>query len=448
MTIKASLLFAKSLLFPKSDKRSSARRSLFGALLCIGLSIVPLIVVTSITNGMIEGMTERIIGLSSSHLQAYVAPNIASVRTADNFRNYAKKYTEVDGVLNAYPEINLTGLAGGKNVRTGASIRAMDSHIFQENKSFQKLFTVCEGDLENFVVKEDSNNKEKNAVIGQKMAETLNLHAGDTFRIITTKSTNGKLSPKLTSFKVAAIVTSGYQELDQLWVFVPLESAYSFLSLSNATYTIMLETPDAFSSDLVRIQQEVKEKAGRYANIYRWDQIHTAEFENFSSTKVMLSFVMMLIVLVASVNVSSAIVMLVMERKKEIAILKSIGAKPAGITLAFLITGMACGCGGVLIGLPFGLLCSVNANQIVSFVEKLVNGCAKIFYILKGTPITDISHINLMDPAYYLQEIPVNLPFMQIFLIAGGTILLSLIVSIIPSIKAGKEKPLEILRKA
>jgi lipoprotein-releasing system permease protein len=65
-------MFAKSLIFPKAEKKSSARRSLWGALLCIGLSIVPLVVVLSITNGMIQGMTDRIIGLSSNNIQAYV----------------------------------------------------------------------------------------------------------------------------------------------------------------------------------------------------------------------------------------------------------------------------------------------------------------------------------------------------------------------------------------
>ena len=75
-----SLKFAGSLIFPKAEKQSLARKSLFGAVLCIGLSLVPLIVVTSITNGMIDGMTERIVGLSSSHIQAYVAPNISRVQ--------------------------------------------------------------------------------------------------------------------------------------------------------------------------------------------------------------------------------------------------------------------------------------------------------------------------------------------------------------------------------
>ena len=280
------------------------------------------------------------------------------------------------------------------------------------------------------------------------MAETLELHAGDTFRVITIKTTDGKQSPKLTSFKVSAIVSSGYQELDALWVFIPLETVYNFISLSNASYTVMIQTPDAYSPDLVRIQKELKTSFGKYANFYRWDQVHTAEFENFSSTKVMLVFVMLLIVLVASINISSAIVMLVMERRHEIAILKSIGATPFGITFAFIITGMTCGLGGLAIGLPFGLLAAINANQIVVFIEKVVNFFAKAGYLLQGVPAAEIKTIRLMDPAYYLQTIPVNLPFAQIMLISVSTVLLALIVSIIPSVKAGKEKPLDIIRKS
>lgn len=445
MTFKSSLMFAKRLIFPRVDKKSSARRSFFGALLCIGLSLVPLIVVLSITNGMIAGMTERIIGLSSSHIQAYVARGISYTKSAENFINYSKAFKEVDGVVDSFAEVSVNALASGKSMRTGAQIRGVEKDIFLRNKSFNKLFKVIEGSTQDFA---NAENLSKTAVIGQKMAELLNLHVGDTFRIITTKSINGKVSPKLTSFKVCAIVSSGYQELDALWIFIPIETAYSFIALSNADFSIMIESEDAFSPELALLQQKLKNKAGRYANFYRWNQIHVAEFENFSSTKVMLVFVMMLIVLVASVNISSAIIMLVMERKKEIAILKSIGAKPKGITFAFLLTGMACGLGGICIGLPIGLLCSLKANEILHFIENIVNYVAKFVYLLQGVPVSEISTIKLMDPAYYLAEIPINIPVGSISLILVATILLSLIVSIIPSVKAGKEKPLDILRKS
>lgn len=438
MTFKSSLMFAKSLIFPKADKRSSARRSLFGALICIGLSIVPLIVVISVTNGMIDGMTERIIGLSSNHLQSYVNASIEPVKTAQGFTDYSQTYLQVEGIKQAFSEVDVAALATGKNVRTGAQVRAMQSDIFTQNEYFEKLFTICSGEP---VL------GGKKAVIGQKMAETLEVETGDTFRIITIKNNNGKMSPKLTSFTVSAVVSSGYQELDELWIFVSLEDAYKNLSLSSATYNIMLQAQDSYTSELARLQYNTKQFVGKVANIYRWDQIHAAEFENFSSTKVMLIFVMMMIVLVACVNVSSAIVMLVMERKKEIAILKSIGGTPGGITFAFLLTGAACGIGGVLIGLPIGLLCAINSNQIINGIEKIVNFFAKVMYLINGTPLSEVRTIRLMDPAYYLSEIPIEIPGNQILLIVASTILLSLIVSIIPAIKAGKEKPLDILRK-
>lgn len=445
MTFGASLMFAKSLIFPRAEKRSSARRSLWGALLCIGLSIIPLVVVLSVTNGMISGMTQRIIGLSSSNVQAYVSPRLPQAARPDTYVDYVQQYKNIKGVLNVYPEIGITALATGKKMRTGAQLRAVEPDIFIKNNSFKELFTIAEGNINDFAL---TNASGKNAVIGQKMAELLDLHAGDTFRIITIKTNNGKQSPRLTSFTVSAIVSSGYQELDALWIFIPLETVYQFISLENASFTVMIETPDAYSPELVRIQKELKTAYGKYANFYRWDQVHEAEFENFSSTKVMLVFVMLLIVLVASINISSAIVMLVMERRKEIAILKSIGATPQGITFSFIITGMSCALGGLAIGLPLGLLAAVNANTIVNFIEKIVNAFAKFGYLLKGVPAAEIKAIKLMDPAYYLQMIPVDLPFMQIMLISLATVVLALLVSIVPSVKAGKEKPLDILRKS
>ena len=437
MIFSYSLKFAKSLIFPKSEKKSVARRSLFGAVLCIGLSIVPLVVVTSITNGMIDGMTQRIIGLSSSHIQAYVAPGISKVQSAEDFIEYADEAGEVRGVTGVYPEVEISAIAAGKNGRSGIELRAIEKDIFKRNKSFNSLFEVCEGELNAFISPDESA-KRSPAVIGKKLAEELELHAGDAFRVITTRTAGNKIVPKLTSFTVAAVVSSGYQELDQFWVFIPIEAAYNSLSMESASYNVMFETEDAFSPNLVSIQKKLAGNFGRYANVYRWDQIHTAEFENFSSTKVMLVFVMMLIVLVATINISSAIVMLVMERQKEIAILKSIGAKPRGITLAFLTAALACGAGGLVIGLPIGIILTVFSNQIVHGLESLVN----LISAMGGG-----GEIHLMDPAYYLSEIPVEIPGIQIILISVSDLILSVLVSYIPARKAGREKPLDILRK-
>lgn len=436
MKLYSSIFFAKSLIFPKTEKRSSARKSIIGAMICIGLSIIPLILVISISNGMINGMTQRIIGLSSGHLKSYVAPNIKQVKTEENFVEYAKGILEIEGITASYPEIQISALASGRNIRSGIEIRAMQSDIFEKNSSFKTLFEIKTGSLQEF------QENQKVCIIGEKLAADLELKTGDSIKIITTKNsknqTRTSITPKLTTLKIAAIVTSGYQELDQFWVFVPLSVAYKNLSLENAQFNVIMETENPFASEIVRIQYETAKYFGRYANVYRWDQIHAAEFENFSSTKVMLIFVMIMIILVASVNISSAIIMLVMERQKEIAILKSLGATPNGITLSFLMTGLSCGIAGILIGVPLGLIFSVFSNQIISFIDNFVSFVLKIFH---G------SSFHLMDPAFYLQNIPIQIPVSQIVMIITGVLLLSLIVSYFPARKAGKEKPLDILRK-
>ena len=436
MKLFSSIFFAKSLIFPKTEKKSSARKSIIGAMVCIGLSIIPLILVISISNGMINGMTQRIIGLSSGHLKSYVAPSIKQVKTEESFVEYAKGTMEVEGITASYPEIQISALASGKNIRCGIEIRAMQSDIFEKNSSFKTLFEIKAGSLQEF------QENQKVCIIGEKLASDLDLQTGDSIKIITTKNSKNKtktsITPKLTTLKIAAIVTSGYQELDQFWVFVPLSVAYKNLSLENAQFNVIMETENPFASEIVRTQYEVARYFGRYANVYRWDQIHAAEFENFSSTKVMLIFVMIMIILVASVNISSAIIMLVMERQKEIAILKSLGATPNGITLSFLISGVSCGIGGILIGLPLGLIFSFFSNQIISFIDNSVNFVLQIFH---G------SSFHLMDPAFYLQNIPIQIPVLQIVIIIVGILLLSVIVSYFPARKAGKEKPLDILRK-
>jgi lipoprotein-releasing system permease protein len=216
-----------------------------------------------------------------------------------------------------------------------------------------------------------------------------------------------------------------------------------------------LTTENPFSNDLVKIKQNVRNDIMGYGDnisisqsrVYSWNELNAAEYENFSSTKLLLLLIMLLIVLVASVNISSALVMIVMERRKEIAILKSVGANSSGITTSFLLIGMISGAGGVLMGIPLGLLAGVNINQIISFMEKIVNLFLKFVYVLSNGGEGGFSAVHLLDPAFYLQEIPVIIPFGELVVITLGTLLLSLIVSAIPAVKAGREKPLDTLRK-
>ena len=443
MTLKSSLLFAFRLIFPKSAQKSSARRSVLGAMICIGISLVPLVVVLSVSDGMIGGMTQRIIGLSTSDLENFIARRSSFAESKENFTAYANLFSNVSGVTGVFPQIESDGLAAGKSYRTGARIRAVEPDIFFRNKDFSTLFEIFDGDLNSFV------SDKKSAVIGTKMAELLNLKAGNTFRLITTNiNSNGAVSPKVSTFKVAAIVSSGYQEMDSLWIFIPLETGFSVIPRESANFSVMIKTSETFSKKLVQIQKDCEEISNGNGLLYSWKELNSSQFENFSSTKVLLIFIMFLIVLVAAVNISSAIVMLVMERRREIAILKSLGGTSHGITVSFLITGLACGFFGILLGLPVGLLRSVNANELISVTEKIVNFFSRIAYIFSGGSADGFSQVHLLDPAYYLTTIPISIPFAELFAVCVSVLLLSLCVSVLPAVKAGKEKPLDIFRKS
>ena len=165
MTFKSSAMFAWRLIFPRTGKKSSARRSIAGAILCIGISIIPLVVVMSFADGMIGGMTQRIIGLSTCELKARVRVGGKESRSYDALKDFARKLAEVDGVMDTYPHLSCDALAAGKTYRTGANIRAVEPDIFTRNPDYKDLFKLCSGNYDDFI------KNKRSAVLGEKIAE-------------------------------------------------------------------------------------------------------------------------------------------------------------------------------------------------------------------------------------------------------------------------------------
>lgn len=438
MNFKSSFLFAKRILFPKSGRSSIATKSLFGSVLCIGISLIPLVAVLTVSNGMIEGITGRLISLSSSHLEA-----VCFEKKPESLDQAQKDALEIPKISAAYPMINFSALATANSKRCGVSVRAIPADVFKSLESYKELYQAKDGSLQDF-------SDDKNGVlIGQGIAEKLNLKAGDKIRVVLVlKNTGLGLTPSVKTFTVAATVSCGYRELDALWLFMPYGQAKKLSMQSDATFSLMCEVQDPFSKDLPKIQGALKNCLGQNWRVFRWDELNRSQYENFSSTKILLIFIQLLIVLVAAVNISSALIMLVLERRREIAILKALGASPRGVSLSFLMTGFACGAGGLLLGLPLGLLFSVNINGIIRFTEKALNYILRGLYFFANNDIINFRQIHLLDEEYYLKVIPINIPFGDLFLIGVATLLLSLAASVLPAGKAGKERPLDTLRNS
>ncbi|MBR5867657.1 MAG: ABC transporter permease, partial [Spirochaetaceae bacterium] len=291
MKLKASILFAFRMLRPRSGVRTSAGRSLLGAVFCIGLSLVPLVVVLTVSDGMIEGITERIIGLSSYHMRVSVRKGSPASESIEAMESLAQEISETEGVVSAYAERQGVALAAGSTGRVGATVRAVPSEIFAEGSDFSSLFFTEDGNL--------SLPTKRSALIGKKIAQSLSVKAGDSIRLVTFKTgTNGKLIPRISTFTVEGIVSCGYQELDALWIFIPFDTGYSLLSDSMSNLFVGIQTEDAFSESLIKTAYDIEKELPVGCRLYMWDELNTAQYENFASTKIMLIFVMFLIVLV------------------------------------------------------------------------------------------------------------------------------------------------------
>lgn len=445
MNLVASFLYAKRIVFPKKSNVSRGTKSLFGAMICIGISLIPLVAILTVSEGMIDGITHRMIELSSHDLQIYVEDSAWQKSSYQEIKNFSQKIEEISGIQKSYPEISCSALVAGKNYRSGAYIRAVEKNLFQTDKGFNEYFELIDG--------ERSFENQNDAIIGRHLSEVLNLKVGDSFRIITINRAGQSVVPKLSSFVVKGIVSCGYQELDALWIFIPIESALKNLALNSCQFSIGFSSDFTFENQkLFKLQNDVQnflysEKSFENSYVIRWDEANRSQFENFSSTKALLLLIVLVILLAASINISSGIVMLVMERKKEIAILKSTGATSFGISFAFLIAGTSCGLGGLLFGLPIGLFVSVNVNEIIKFFENIANFFVNIFNILVYSKDVVNANVHILNPEYYLQKIPVNIPVQKLILMSVFTLVLSMIMAALPSIKAGKEKPINTLRK-
>ncbi len=446
MTLGSSFLYAGRIVFSKN--RTNGRKSLFASMLCIGISLVPLLAVMGISDGMIDGITGRMIGLSTQDVAVFFPYGSEETRSLGAFQKAASRAAELPHVIGVYPEVQgtalATSLAAGGSRRCGASVRAMPDDIFSSNEAFASLFTLSSGEV--------SFPDGKSAILCEKIASDLGVQVGDRISLVCARLTDsGMLVPKTAVFTVSGIVSSGYQELDALWVFIPLGTGFSFLPQNAAQYAIKLKTDGTFTSTV----QQVKAESVRtfpVSTAWTWSEMNASQYENFSSTRILLLLIMILIVLVASVNISSALVMVTMERLKEIAILKSVGASSRGIRLSFLIVGGICAAGGLAIGLPLGILAAVNINPLLSLLERLTNFCGSALYTIShighgGAAGDSYIRLRLLDPAYYLQDIRVSISAAQVAGVSLMTLVLSLLASIVPATKAGRENPLDTLRK-
>jgi lipoprotein-releasing system permease protein len=404
-------------------------RPLLGALAGVALSLIPLVVVINISEGMIEGIVDRFLETDTYHLQIFSYTD----KTAEEFREEKQAVLSLDEVEHAWLERQGAGMAYSETGKTGVAVRAVEPTIREDDGGFRRYIEVREGAFDL--------SSDRSVVLGEAIAARLNVHPGDKIKLLTGKVfPGGRYIPRVTPLTVTGIVSSGYQEMDRLWVFIAYEAGDRILSGETSRTLLGVKTADPYGNLRGVIDRIGSVSAGPNWRAYTWETLNRSDINSYETTRSMLMVIMAMLVLVAVINVSSSLIMLIVENRQSIGILKCLGTSPAGIRRIYRLTGLFVGIGGALAGCGAGLLISCYVNGLIAFV----NGTGRMIQRVLGIPGEDFS---LMNADHYLQVIPVDIQWGWVAAVGLGAALLSWLTSAVPASRAGRIRPLDVIRK-
>jgi lipoprotein-releasing system permease protein len=403
-------------------------RYLRGAAAGIALSLIPIIVTLIVSDGMIRGITDRYLELGTGHIQVYYHnPNTdpRNGQAALAGQDFSA-FPELQGV---WLEQQGLGVVMGNAGKSGASIRAVDPD-FLTNEGSARFLRVLAGSAELAAPGE--------VLLGEELARAVGAEAGKTIYIMSLRvSAAGGSVPRTLPFTVKGIVSSGYQALDALWCIISREGGERILAPELVKTFLTLKVWEPYQ-DMQRLVSRLRSALGRDYSVSSWMDLQSPLYSSYETTRQLLLFIMALIVLVAAVNVSSAASMLVIDRQRDIAVLKAAGASPGGIGRIFLWASFLTGIAGTALGVLSGLVIGRFITPLVHSLERVLSFCSALFH---GGPV------KILDPGFYLENIPVIINGKAVALIAVLTILCSVIASWLPARRAGKVRPIELLRK-
>ena len=395
----------------KSNKGGIFSFTTLLAIVGLSIGISSLIVVTSVMNGFEKELENRILGVIPHSVLVSNGP-------INDYELLIKKVKDNNEIIDAAPYISFQGLISSSYDSKGVSVIGINSD-YEKNMSIIPEYMIL-GSLENL-------NEKNSIVIGSLLAANLGVYAGDEINITTSDIRTSIIGsyPISVNLKIVGIYELK-TEIDQYMTFISHETAQKLKNLKrNQTISIRLKTNNLFEADRIseNVITTIDEEDLSYIS---WKSSHGTLFEAIKFEKLLISLMLFLIVAVASILVLSTVVMTVKSKEREIGILQTIGATKRQIILIFFTQGIFVSFIGILIGLILGFICTLNLNNLISLIE-----------ILLGR--------NLLE-AYFINYFPYYIDYFQIFIICFISLIISLCASLIPSLRAVRLNPVEILR--
>ncbi len=392
----------------------------------IFLGVAALIIVLAVMNGFETDLRNKILGINSHVvLMQYTG-------AMKDYQKVASEVEQVEGVVASTPFIFSQAMLRNEGRTSGVILRGMSVDTAFKVINLGKMH---EGNIEYLSEKQRSTielGKDKSAlpgiVIGKELAKNMGLLLFDPVNIISPMgiSTPMGMVPKMKRFVVVGIFDSGFYEYDSTLAYVSLKDCQDFLNLGERVTGIEIKVNDIYKANI--IAKSIEKKLGFPFWARNWMEMNKNLFSALKLEKRVMFIILSLIVLVAAFNIICTLIMIVMEKNKDIAILKSMGATSASIMKIFIYQGVTIGAIGTLMGCIGGLAVALNLEKLSVYIENLFG-----FKILPGD-------------VYYLSQLPSQVNYSDVVIIIIGTMLICFLSTIYPSRRASKLDPAEALR--
>ncbi|HIE19721.1 MAG TPA: lipoprotein-releasing ABC transporter permease subunit, partial [Rhodospirillales bacterium] len=379
----------------------------------IALGVATLIIVMAVMNGFREELLSRILGING-HLSIYGQTN-----QLRDFDPIAERLRKVTGVVAVTPMIEGQVMATARGIAQGAVVRGIRAQDLAARNIVAD--NIKSGSLADF--------KGKNAIIvGQRMASKMGVLVGDKITLISPKGNTTAFGtvPRMKAYTVAATFQIGMYEYDSSFVFMPLKNAQVYFRMPGAVSN--LEVFVTHPDDAIAIGRDISKEMKGKARIHDWQRVNASFFNAIQVERNVMFLILTLIIVVAAFNIISSLIMLVKDKGKDIAILRTMGATSGMIMRIFFIAGASVGTIGTMAGFGLGLAFTENIETIRQLIQGLTG--------------TDLFAAEI----YFLSKLPAVVDPSEVVAVVLMGLGLSFLATLYPAWRASKLDPAEALR--
>jgi lipoprotein-releasing system permease protein len=401
------------------SKRSQGGVTLISIIAFVGiaLAVATLIIVMSIMNGFSSELSAKILGFNG---HAYV---VGGAMTPADRATMLSRLRAVPGVVQAEPVVEAQALVQGPNAASGAIVRGIEPADMRATPMIAG--NIKAGSLADFGHGEEGGDT---VLVGQKLAETLGIAPGDPISI--TSPSGGATAfgtmPVRKTYTVGGVFSVGMSEYDQAFIYMPLTQAQLFFGRDQAVDFIEIRLADPDMAP--RLKPALAAAGGPGAVVSDWTEKNQAYFGAIKVERTAMRMILMFVVAIAAMNIISGLIMLVKNKSRDIAILRTMGAGQGAILRVFFMAGALIGVLGTIAGLILGVVFCLNIEAIQNFVEWVTQ--AKVFN----------------SDVYFLAHVPAKIDWVEAGLVSLWTLGASFVATLPPAWHASRLDPVEALR--